>query len=68
MIDPNIWGTFRGIGLSFHDIDDVQRGLFDEITLRQSPGFRELRMIDYLLEKGSVGSRSATFGWINKPE
>jgi hypothetical protein len=25
-------------------------------------------MIDYLLEKGSVGSRSATFGWINKPE
>jgi hypothetical protein len=68
MIDTNIWETFRGIGLSFHDIDDLRHVLFGEATLRKSPRFRELWMIDYPLEKLSVRFRNAKLGWINKPE
>ena len=68
MIDTNIWGAFRGIGLSFHDIDDVRRVLFDEITLRESRGFKELWMIDYPPDKLSLRRRNAKFGWINKQD
>jgi hypothetical protein len=68
IIDTNIWEAFRGIGVSFHDIDDVQCVLFNKITLRQSPGFRELWMIDYPLKKLSVPRGKAKCGWINKPE
>jgi hypothetical protein len=68
MIDTNIWGAFRGIGLSFHDIDDVRRVLFEEINLRESRGFKELWMIDYPPDKLSLRRRNATFGWINKQD
>jgi hypothetical protein len=68
MIDTNICGAFREMGLLFHDIDDVRRVLFDEISLRQSQGFQELWMIDDPVQKLSVRPRNAKVGWINKPE
>lgn len=68
MIDTNIWGAFRGIGLTFHNIEGTQRVLFNEITLRESPGFQELWRINYPPEQLSVRRRNAKFGWINKPE
>jgi hypothetical protein len=68
MIDTNIWGAFGGIGLSFDDIGDIQRVLFDEVTSRESRGFHELWMIDHPLENLSARRRSVKFGWINKPE
>jgi hypothetical protein len=42
MMNTNVSAAFRGIGLSLHDIGDVQRVLFDEITLRESRRFQEL--------------------------
>jgi hypothetical protein len=62
MIDANIWGAFGGIGLSFDDIGDVQRMLFDEITLRESREFQELWMIDDPPENLSARRQNAKFG------
>jgi hypothetical protein len=68
MIDTNIWAAFRGSGVSFDDIGDVQGVLFDEIAVRESRGFRQLRMIDHPLENLLARRRNAKFDWINKPE
>jgi hypothetical protein len=41
MIDANVWGVFRGIGLSFDDIGDSQRALFNnKMALRKVQGCR----------------------------
>jgi hypothetical protein len=39
------WGAFRGIGLIYNIVDGIQLLWFDEIILRESGGFRELRDI-----------------------
>jgi hypothetical protein len=41
MIEPNIWGAFRGIGVKYSVVYGVQRVSFDEMTLRESEGFKE---------------------------
>jgi hypothetical protein len=45
-VEPNIWGAFRGIGVKYSIVYRVQRASFDEVTLRESEGFRELWDID----------------------
>jgi hypothetical protein len=68
MIEPNIWGAFRGIGVKYSVVDRVQRVSFDEMILRESEGFKELWDIDFPLAKLSPRRQSCTFGWINEPE
>jgi hypothetical protein len=68
MIDTNIWGGFRATSLSFHDIGDIQRVLFNEISLRHSRGFEELWVSDSPRENLSAARRHAKFGWMTKPE
>jgi hypothetical protein len=68
MIDVNILGAFRKIGLTFHVVGNITRVHFDEIRLRESPGFRELWDINYPPENLTVWRRNAQFGWINKVE
>jgi hypothetical protein len=48
-------------------VDAVQRLSFNEITLRESDGFRELWNMDFALENLSVRRRNARFGWVNRP-
>jgi hypothetical protein len=40
MVEPNIWGAFRGIGVKYSIADGVQRVSFDEMTLPESEGFK----------------------------
>jgi hypothetical protein len=68
MIDVSVLGAFRAIGLTFHADGEITRVHFDEIRLRQSPGFRELWAIDYPPENLSARRRGARFGWINRME
>jgi hypothetical protein len=42
MIDPNIRAAFTHIGITFYIVWNVMRVRFNEITLRQTPGFMEL--------------------------
>jgi hypothetical protein len=51
MIEPNIWGAFRGIGVQYSVVDGVQRLSFDEMTLRESQGFEEVWEIDFPFTK-----------------
>jgi hypothetical protein len=41
MIEPNIWGAFRGIGVNYSVVDENPVSL-DGMTLRESEGFKEL--------------------------
>jgi hypothetical protein len=41
MIEPNIWGAFRSIGVKYSVVYGFQRVSFDEMTLRESEGFKE---------------------------
>jgi hypothetical protein len=68
MIDDNIWGAFRGIGITYTTVALVQRVLFDEKKLRESDGFRELSDVDFPLGNLSARRRVSEFGWINRPE
>jgi hypothetical protein len=68
VIDDNIWGAFRGIGITYTTVAGVQRVLFDEKKLRESDGFGELWDIDFPLENLSARRRASEFGWINRPE
>jgi hypothetical protein len=68
MIDMNILGAFRQIGLTFHAIDNIICLHFDEIRLRESPGFQELWEINYPPENISVRRPNGQFGWINRKE
>jgi hypothetical protein len=44
MVEPNIWGAFQALGFEFgfDRTSEPYRLLFDEETLRESAGFREL--------------------------
>jgi hypothetical protein len=68
MIDANIWGAFREIGLSFATVEEVQRVAFDAMKFRESPGFKELSAINFSPEDLPVRQRSGRFGWINWPQ
>jgi hypothetical protein len=68
MIDDDIWGAFRGVGITYTTVAGVQRVLFGEKKLRDSDGSRELWDIDFPLENLSARRRVSEFGWINKPE
>jgi hypothetical protein len=68
MIEPNIWGAFRGIGVKYSVVDGVQRVSFDEMTLRESEGLKELWDIDFPVGNLSPRHQSCKFGWINEPE
>jgi transposase len=68
MIDTNIRAAFTHIGLSFVLVGGIMRLRFDEIILRETPGFQELWTIDFPLEKLSARRQRTPFGWINKPE
>jgi hypothetical protein len=48
-------------------VDGVQRLSFNEITLRESEGFKELWDMDFPLENLSVRRRNARFKWVNRP-
>jgi hypothetical protein len=67
MTDTNIWRAFRGIGVQYGMVDDVQRLSFSEITLRESEGLRKLWDMDLPLENLSVRRRNARFRWVNRP-
>jgi hypothetical protein len=68
MIEPNVWGAFRGIGVKYSVVDAVERASFDEMTLRETEGLRELWAIDFPLTKLSPRRQSCKFGQINEPE
>jgi hypothetical protein len=68
MIEPNIWGAFRGIGVKYSVVDGVPRVSFDEMTLRESDSFKELWDIDFPLGNMSPRRQSCKVGWIKEPE
>jgi hypothetical protein len=68
MIEPNIWRAFRGVGVKYSAVDVVQRVSFDEMTLREREGFKELWDIDSPLTRLSPRRQSCKFGGINEPE
>jgi hypothetical protein len=47
MIELNIWGAFRGIGVECSAGNGIQRVSFDEMTLRESEGVKELWEVDF---------------------
>jgi hypothetical protein len=68
MVEPNIWGAFRGIGVKYSVVYGVQRVSIDEMTLRESDGFKELWDIDFLVGNLSPRSQSCNVGWMNETE
>jgi hypothetical protein len=68
IVGSNVWGAFRGIRVNYSVVDGVQRVSFDEMTLRESEGSRELWDIDLLVGHLSPRWQSCKFGWINEPE
>jgi hypothetical protein len=68
MVGTDICGACGGIGLSFHDIDDVQGLSFNEITLRQTHALEEMWVIDRPPENLSGRHRNRKFDWTKKPE
>jgi hypothetical protein len=68
MIKPNIWGAFRGIGVKYSVVHGLQRVSFDEMTLRERKGLKELWGINFPVGNLSPRRESCKFGWINEPE
>jgi hypothetical protein len=68
MVEANIWGAFRGIGVKYSVVYGVQRVSFDEMTLCESEGFMELWDIDFSLGNLSPRRQSCKFGWIKEPD
>jgi hypothetical protein len=68
IVKPNIWGAFRGIGVKDSDVHGVQRVSFDEMTLRESEGLKELWDIDFPVGNLSRRRQSCKFDWIDEPE
>jgi hypothetical protein len=68
MSEPNIWGAFRGIGVKYSVVEGVQRVSLDEMTLRESEGFKESWDINFPLAKLSPKSQICRFRWIKEPE
>jgi hypothetical protein len=62
MIEPNIGGAFRGIRVKYSVVDGFQRGSFDEMTLRESEGFKERWDIDFPVGNLSPRRQSCKFG------
>jgi hypothetical protein len=68
MIEPNIWGAFRGIGVKYSVVDGIQRVSFDQMTLRESEGLKEPWEIDFFLGNLSPRRQICRLGWINESE
>jgi hypothetical protein len=68
VIEPNIWGAFRGIGVKDSVVYGVQRVSFDEMTLRESEGLKELWDIDLPVGNLSPRRQSCKTSWINEPD
>jgi hypothetical protein len=68
VVEPNIWGAFRGIGIKYSVVDAVQRVSFDKMTLRESEGLKELWDIDFPVGNLSPRRQSSKFGWTDEPE
>jgi hypothetical protein len=68
MVEPNIWGAFRGIGVKYSVVDGVQRVSFDEMTLHESEGLTELRDIDLPVGNLSPRRQTCKTRWLNEPE
>jgi hypothetical protein len=68
MVEPNIRGAFRGIGVNYSIVDGVQHISFDEMTLCKSEGLMELCDIDFPLAKLLPRHQICKFGWISEPE
>jgi hypothetical protein len=66
MIEPNIWGAFRGIGVKHSVFDGVQRVSFDDMSPRESEDFKELWAIDFPLRKLSPRHERRKFGCTNE--
>jgi hypothetical protein len=67
-IDPDIWGAFRGIQVKYSAVERVQRVSFDEMTLRESEGLKELWDIDLAMGNLSPRRQSCKTRWIKEPE
>jgi hypothetical protein len=68
MIESNIWGAFRGIGIKYSVVDGVQRVSLDEMTLRESESFKGLWDIDFPFGDLSPRRPSCKFSSTNEPE
>jgi hypothetical protein len=68
MIEPNLWGAFRGIRVKYSVVDGLQRVSLDEMSLRESEGFNELWDINFPVGNLSPRRQSSRFGWIDEPE
>jgi hypothetical protein len=68
MIEPNIQGAFRGIGVKYSVVYEVQRVSSDEMTLRESDGFKELWDITFPVGNLSPRRQSCKFGCIKEPD
>jgi hypothetical protein len=68
MIEPNIWGAFRGTGVKHLVVDAVQRVSFDEMTLRETEGFKELWDINFSAGNLSPRCHSYKTRGIKEPE
>jgi hypothetical protein len=68
VIEPNIGGAFPGIRVKYSIVDWVQRVSFNDMTLGESQGFKELWEIDVPVGNLSPRRQSFKFGWINKLE
>jgi hypothetical protein len=67
MMEPNILGVFRGIGVKYSVVAKVQRVSFGEMTLCESEGLNELSDIEFPLMNLSPRRSICTFGSINEP-
>jgi hypothetical protein len=68
MVEPNIWRAFRGIEVKYSEVYGFERVSFDEMTLRESEGLKELWNIDFPVGNLSPRCQSCKFDWINEPE
>jgi hypothetical protein len=67
MIEPNICGAFRAIGVKYSVVYGVRRVSVDEMTLRESEGVRKLWDIDFPVGNLSPRRQGCKFDWINEP-
>jgi hypothetical protein len=67
-VADNVRSAFRMLGFEFNISETPYTLLFREEKLRQSHGFREIREVDYPVDKLSKRRREARYGWINQDE
>jgi hypothetical protein len=68
MVEPNIWGAFRGLGIKHSVVSGIRRVSFDEMALRESEGFTELQDTDFPVGNLSPRRQSCKFGWLDETE